>query len=59
MESIGIGWRTIDEYTEKLKQVTPEQIQAVAKKYLVPDRLTTAELVPQSLDLNEGNAKSK
>jgi len=30
--------------------VTPEQIQQVARKYLVDDRLTVAVLEPQPLD---------
>ena len=29
---------------------TPQQVQAVARKYLVDDRLTVAELVPQPID---------
>jgi len=35
---------------EKLKGVTPEQVQAVARKYLVDDRLTVATLDPQPLE---------
>jgi zinc protease len=40
----------IDLFLEKLKLVTPEQVQAVAKKYLVEDQLTVAYLDPQPLD---------
>ena len=49
LESTGIGWKLMDEYEEKVLAVTPEQIQAVAKKYLNEDQMTFAELVPQSL----------
>ena len=49
LESTGLGWKLIDEYEEKVLAVTPEQIQAVAKKYLNEDQMTFAELVPQSL----------
>jgi zinc protease len=35
---------------DKLSAVTPEQIQAVARKYLIPDGLTVAVLDPQPLD---------
>ncbi|AGA92279.1 putative Zn-dependent peptidase [Thioflavicoccus mobilis 8321] len=50
LESIGLGWQLIDEYLDRLNAVTPEQIQAVARKYLVPDNLTVAVLDPQPLD---------
>jgi zinc protease len=40
----------IDEYVDKLRAVTPEQVQAVAKKYLVDDRLTVATLDPQPIN---------
>jgi hypothetical protein len=33
--------------TQKLRKVTPDQVQAVARKYLVDDRLTVAILDPQ------------
>ncbi len=46
LETIGLGWRLNNEYIDRLKAVTPEQVQAVAKKYLVQEHLTVAELVP-------------
>jgi len=49
-ETIGLGWKRLDEYVEKIQAVTPEQVQMVAKKYLIDDRLTIAELVPQPMD---------
>ncbi|MCK4586746.1 MAG: insulinase family protein, partial [Gammaproteobacteria bacterium] len=48
LETVGLDWRLMDEYVDRLKSVTPEQVQAVAKKYLVDDHLTVAVLVPQS-----------
>jgi len=50
LETVGLGWPLVDEYVEHLKRVTPEQVQAVARKYLVPDRLTVALLEPQPMD---------
>jgi zinc protease len=47
MESIGLSYRDIDLILEKLKQITPEQVQAVAKKYFSDDTLTVAYLDPQ------------
>jgi zinc protease len=46
LETIGLDWRLADEYVDKLKQVTVAQIQQVANKYLVEDRLSVAILQP-------------
>lgn len=48
-ETVGLGWRKVDEYVEKVNAVTPEQIRQVARKYLVPDRLTVGRLDPQPI----------
>jgi zinc protease len=50
LESIGMDWRLADEYVERLSAVTPEQVQAVARKYLVPERLTVGMLDPLPLE---------
>jgi zinc protease len=42
----GISYAEIDRMIEKLKQVTPEQVQAVAQKYFNDDAMTVATLVP-------------
>jgi zinc protease len=47
LETVGLDWRLMDQYVDKLRAVTPEQVQAVAKKYLIDDHLTVAELQPQ------------
>ena len=52
LETMDYSWRLLKEYPEKLKAVTSEQIQAVAKKYLVKDNMTIAILDPQPLDPN-------
>ncbi|MEJ2310255.1 MAG: pitrilysin family protein [Gammaproteobacteria bacterium] len=49
LETVGLDWRLADTFVDKLKAVTPEQVQAVAKKYFVPDNLTVAVLEPQSM----------
>ncbi len=48
-EMSGIGQKQIDRIIEKLKEVTPEQVQAVARKYFSDDSLTVANLVPVAL----------
>jgi zinc protease len=49
LEIAGLSHRYIDVFLDKLKAVTPEQVQAVARKYLVDDGLTVAYLDPQPL----------
>ncbi|HTN65052.1 MAG TPA: insulinase family protein, partial [Burkholderiaceae bacterium] len=39
----------IDRVIEKLRAVTPQQVQAVAQKYFGDDSLTVATLVPLPL----------
>jgi zinc protease len=51
-EMSGFSWKNLENYPEKLKAVTPEQVQAVAKKYFVKDNLTVATLDPQPIDPN-------
>ena len=52
LETMNYSWRLIKDYPEKLKAVTSEQIQAVAKKYLTKDNMTVATLDPQPIDPN-------
>lgn len=52
VESIGFSWKILDNYSAKLRAVTSEQVQAVAKKYLLQDNLTVAILDPQPMDSN-------
>jgi zinc protease len=57
LETMNYSWRLLKEYPEKLKAVTSEQIQAVAKKYLIKDNMTLATLDPQPIDPNAKPAK--
>ena len=50
LEIAGYPHTAMDRMIEKLREVTPEQVQAVAKKYLVDDSLTIAVLDPQPLE---------
>ena len=56
LETIGLGWELMEQYVEHLSRITPEQIQAVARQYLVPESLTIAILVPQALASVEASA---
>jgi zinc protease len=57
LESVGLSWQVADEYVDRIKAVTAQQVQQVAKKYLVDEHLTIAELVPDKAALN-GHARS-
>ncbi|MGQ9659746.1 MAG: M16 family metallopeptidase [Thermochromatium sp.] len=58
LETIGLDWRLADTYVDRLAEVTPEQIQAAARKYLTPERLTVAILDPQPLEAKTQTAAS-
>jgi zinc protease len=50
-EASGVNWRDIDKLLDKIRGVTAEEVQAVAKKYFSDDTLTVAVLDPQPIDL--------
>ena len=45
-ETVGLGYQRAAQYVDRVRQVTPEQVQQVARKYLVEDHLTMATLDP-------------
>ena len=45
-ESVGAGWRRIDQFVERIHAVTAKDIQRVAKQYLTPDNRTVGILIP-------------
>jgi len=49
MEMSGLSHKNIDRIVERLKSVTPQQVQAVAQKYFGDDQLTVATLEPLPL----------
>jgi zinc protease len=49
LEIAGVPHTTIDLQLEKLKQVSPAQVQEVARRYFGDDGLTVAYLDPQPL----------
>jgi zinc protease len=49
LETVGLDWQVFDTYLDNIKAVTAEQVQAVARQYLIDDHLTVAVLEPQPL----------
>jgi zinc protease len=50
LETVGLDWRLMDDYVKRFREVTAEQVQQVARKYLVDDHLTVAVLDPQPIN---------
>ena len=46
LESIGLSWKEIERFPEKIEAITANDVRNVANKYLVSERLTTANLIP-------------
>jgi len=46
--TVGAGVGYVADYPKRIREVTAEQVQAVAKKYLVPDHRTVAVLIPEA-----------
>lgn len=46
LETVGLDHRLLNGYVERIKAVTPEQVQAVAKKYLIDSNLTKTMVDP-------------
>lgn len=47
LETVGLNWRLNDLYVDRIRAVTPDQVRAVAKKYLIDSNLTVTVLDPQ------------
>ena len=54
LEMSGISHTRIDRMIEKLQAVTPQQVQAVARKYFSDDQLTVATLLPLPITEKKG-----
>jgi zinc protease len=50
LETVGLDWRLVDSYPDKISAITAEQVQQVAQKYFIDEGLTVAELIPMPTD---------
>lgn len=50
LETMGYSWKILNDYQARLKAITPQQVQEVARKYLLKDTLTVATLDPQPIE---------
>jgi zinc protease len=49
LETVGLGWKTAENYTNQINQITPEQIQKTAERYFTKNNLTETRLIPNQL----------
>ncbi|MDF2459026.1 MAG: putative Zn-dependent peptidase family [Nitrospira sp.] len=45
-ESVGAGWRKVDQFLERIRAVTAKDVQRVAGQYLLEDTRTVGSLIP-------------
>ena len=55
METVGLDWRILNSYDDRIKAVTPLQLQKVARKYLVTSQRTVARLFPRAQKAAKAN----
>ncbi|MGH7230679.1 MAG: M16 family metallopeptidase [Nitrospiraceae bacterium] len=46
VETVGVGWHHIDKFLERIRAVSVQDVQRVAKHYLVPESRTVGILIP-------------
>ena len=57
LETVGLPWKLTDQYVDRIRAVTAEQVQKVAQKYLIDDHLTIATLEPLPIGDNQQKAR--
>jgi zinc protease len=45
-ETIGAGWRKVDQFLDRIRAVTAKDVQRVARQYLIEDGRTVGVLIP-------------
>jgi zinc protease len=45
-ETVGAGWRKVDQFLERIRSITAKDVQRVARQYLIEDARTVGTLIP-------------
>ena len=48
LETVGLGWRLLDDYADQINRITVSDIQRVARRYLISRNLTVGKFWPES-----------
>ncbi|HXH86401.1 MAG TPA: pitrilysin family protein [Nitrospira sp.] len=48
-ETVGAGWRKVDQFLDRIRAVTAKDVQRVARQYLIEDTRTVGTLIPLPL----------
>jgi zinc protease len=56
VESVGLGWKVINQYIKAIQSVTAEQVQEVARRYLIDERKNVVVLEPQPIEFADDAA---
>jgi zinc protease len=59
VESVDLGWEVLDQYVDAIQAVTAEQVQQVARRYLVDDRKNVVILEPQPIEFADDTAPAE
>jgi zinc protease len=46
-ETVGAGWQQVGKFQERIRSISAQDVQRVAKQYLTPDTRTVGILIPQ------------
>lgn len=57
LEAVGLSWKTGDDYVNKIKSITAEQIRQVAQEYFTQKNLTVAILKPIAINKNKSSVE--
>jgi len=45
-ETVGAGWRKVDQFLDRIRAITAKDVQRVARQYLIEDARTVGTLIP-------------
>lgn len=59
LETVGLGWQLMEEYNQRINEITAQQVREVARKYLIEEGLTVAVLQPLDSEASQSEKTFK
>ena len=59
LETVGLGWQVMNEYSERINAISAEQVRQVARNYLIDQGLTVAVLNPLTSNLQASSTSAE